>query len=322
MDRNLALNLVRVTETAALRAAKFMGRGDKNAADQAGVDGMRRMFDTIDIEGVVVIGEGEMDEAPMLYIGEVLGKCGPNAPKVDIAVDPVEGTISVANGMPNAISVIAMAPRGTMLNAPDMYMDKIAVGPKAAPYIHLEAPVADNLKATAGALGKSIQDLTVAILNRDRHAGIIEECREAGARIQLFENGDVDAALATCVEETGVDMLLGIGGAPEGVIAAAAIKCMGGNFQGQLVPFEEEEELRCKKMGIDITKILTLDDLVRGPEAYFAATGISDGALLKGVNFTGNGMGKTHSVVMRSESGTIRFVEAVHNFNKKPLYAF
>ncbi len=175
MDRNLALNLVRVTETAALRAAKFMGRGDKNAADQAGVDGMRRMFDTIDIEGVVVIGEGEMDEAPMLYIGEVLGKCGPNAPKVDIAVDPVEGTISVANGMPNAISVIAMAPRGTMLNAPDMYMDKIAVGPKAAPYIHMEAPVADNLKATAGALGKSIQDLTVAILNRDRHAGIIEE---------------------------------------------------------------------------------------------------------------------------------------------------
>ncbi|RQD70758.1 MAG: class II fructose-bisphosphatase [Tindallia sp. MSAO_Bac2] len=322
MDRNLALDLVRVTETAALRAAKFMGRGDKNAADQAGVDGMRRMFDTIDIEGMVVIGEGEMDEAPMLYIGEIVGKGGENVPKVDIAVDPVEGTISVANGMPNAISVIAMAPRGCLLNAPDMYMDKLAVGPKAAPYVHLEAPVADNLKATAGALGKSIQDLTVAILNRDRHAGIIEECRKAGARIQLFENGDVDAALATCFEETGVDMLLGIGGAPEGVIAAAAIKCMGGNFQGQLVPFEEEEEERCKKMGIDVTKILSLDDLVKGPEAYFAATGISDGALLKGVNFTGNGMGKTHSVVMRSESGTIRFVDAIHNFNKKPLYAF
>ncbi|SFH68813.1 fructose-1,6-bisphosphatase II [Tindallia magadiensis] len=322
MDRNLALDLVRVTETAALRAAKFMGRGDKNAADQAGVDGMRRMFDTIDIDGIVVIGEGEMDEAPMLYIGEAVGKGGPHSPKVDIAVDPVEGTTSVANGMPNSISVIAMAPRGCLLNAPDMYMDKIAVGPKAAPYVDLSAPVEDNLKATAGALGKSIQDLTIAILNRDRHAGIIEECRKAGARIKLFENGDVDAAVATCVEETGVDMLLGIGGAPEGVIAAAALKCMGGNFQGQLVPFEEEEEERCKKMGIDVSKILTLDDMVKGPEAYFAATGISDGALLKGVNFIGNGMGKTHSVVMRSESGTIRFVEAIHNFNRKPLYAF
>ena len=322
MDRNLALDMVRVTETAALKAAKYMGRGDKNAADQAGVDGMRRMFDTIDIEGLVVIGEGEMDEAPMLYIGEIVGKGGPDAVKVDIAVDPVEGTVSVANGMPNAISVIAMAPRGCLLNAPDMYMDKIAVGPKAAPYIHLEASVEDNLRATAGALGKGIHELTVAILNRERHQGIIDECRKAGARIQLFENGDVDAALATCFEETGVDMLLGIGGAPEGVIAAAAMKCLGGNFQGRLIPFEEGEEERCRRMGIDISKVHTLDDLVKGPEAYFAATGISDGALLKGVTFSANGIGKTHSVVMRSETGTIRFVEAIHNFNKKPLYAF
>ena len=322
MDRNLALDLVRVTESAALRAARFMGLGDKNAADQAGVDGMRRMFDTIDIDGIVVIGEGEMDEAPMLYIGEQVGKAGPGAPKVDIAVDPVEGTISVSEGMPNAIAVVAMAPRGCLLNAPDMYMDKLAVGPKAAPYVHLDASIPDNLRATAGALGKSVSDLTVAILNRERHAGIIGQCREMGARVKLFQNGDVDAALATCFEETGVDMMMGIGGAPEGVIAAAGIKCMGGNFQGRLIPFEEEEEARCQGMGIDCTKTLTLDDLVKGKEAYYAATGISDGALLKGVTFAANGIARTYSVVMRSETGTIRYVDAVHNFNKKPLYAF
>ncbi|MEN1760665.1 class II fructose-bisphosphatase [Anoxynatronum sibiricum] len=322
MDRNLALDLVRVTETAALRAARYMGLGDKNAADQAGVDGMRRMFDTLDIDGTVVIGEGEMDEAPMLYIGEQVGRGGPGAPKVDIAVDPVEGTISVADGMPNAIAVVAMAPRGCLLNAPDMYMDKLAVGPKAAPYVNLDASVADNLRAAAGALGKSISDITVAILNRERHAGIIDECRRVGVRIKLFQNGDVDAALATCFEETGVDMLLGIGGAPEGVIAAVGIKCMGGNFQGRLIPYGDEEESRCALMGIDCSKTLTLDDLVKGKEASYAATGISDGALLRGVTFSANGIARTHSVVMRSETGTIRYVEAVHNFNKKPLYAF
>jgi len=263
-----------------------------------------------------------MDEAPMLYIGEKVGKAGPGSPKVDIAVDPVEGTISVSEGMPNAIAVVAMAPRGCLLNAPDMYMDKLAVGPKAAPYVHLDASIHDNLRATAGALGKSVSDLTVAILNRERHAGIIGQCREMGARVKLFQNGDVDAALATCFEETGVDLMIGIGGAPEGVIAAAGIKCMGGNFQGRLIPFEEEEEARCQGMGIDCTKTLTLDDLVKGKEAYYAATGISDGALLKGVTFAANGIARTHSVVMRSETGTIRYVEAVHNFNKKPLYAY
>lgn len=322
MDRNLALDLVRVTESAALRAARFMGRGDKDGADQAAVDGMRRMFDTIDIDGVVVIGEGEMDEAPMLYIGEQVGRGGPGVPKVDIAVDPVEGTISVAEGMPNAIAVIAMAPRGCLLNAPDMYMDKLAVGPKAAPHVHLDATVQDNLRATANALGKGISDLTVAILNRERHAGLIDECREMGARIKLFQNGDVDAALATCFEETGVDMLLGLGGAPEGVIAAAGIKCMGGNFQGRLIPYGDEEEARCGLMGIDCAKTLTLDDLVRGKEAYYAATGISDGALLKGVTFSPSGICRTYSVVMRSETGTIRYVNAVHDLNKKPLYAY
>lgn len=322
MDRNLAIDLARVTEAAALGAAKFMGRGDKNAADQAGVDGMRKMFQAMDIEGVVVIGEGEMDEAPMLYIGEVVGSGCEGAVKVDIAVDPVEGTNSVAKGLPNAIAVVAMAPRGCLLNAPDMYMAKIAVGPKAAGKIHIDAPVIDNLRATAEALNKSISDLTVTMLDRPRHEDIIRQCREAGARIKLFQDGDVAAALATCFEHTGVDIMLGTGGAPEGVIAAAALKCLGGEFQGKLVPLTEEEHERCRKMGASIDKIYTMDDLVKGNEVYFAATGISDGELLKGVVYTGNNTAKTHSVVMRSETGTIRFVEAIHKLNKKPKYAY
>lgn len=319
MDRNLAINLIRVTEAAALGAAKHMGRGDKNAADQAGVDGMRRMFDTIDIEGLVVIGEGEMDEAPMLYIGEIVG-CG--GTKVDIAVDPVEGTNSVAKGLPNAIAVVAMAPRGCLLNAPDMYMDKIAVGPKAAGKIHLDATISENLKATAHALDKSISDLTVTMLDRPRHDEVIRQCREIGARIKLFKDGDVAAALATCFDDTGVDILLGIGGAPEGVIAAAALKCLGGEFQGRLITSNDEEAQRCIRMGLDVNKILYMEDLVKGNEVYFAATGISDGELLKGVVYVGKGAAKTHSVVMRSESGTIRFVETIHKFNKKPKYAY
>lgn len=319
MDRNLAINLVRVTEAAALGAAKYMGKGDKNAADQAGVDGMRKMFDTINIEGMVVIGEGEMDEAPMLYIGEIVGAGGT---KVDIAVDPVEGTNSVAKGLPNSIAVVAMAPRGCLLNAPDMYMDKIAVGPKVAGRIHLDAPIIQNLKVTAEALNKGISDLTVTMLDRPRHEAIIQQCREAGARIKLFKDGDVAAAMATCFENTGVDIMLGIGGAPEGVIAAAAMKCLGGEFQGRLVATNEEEEARCIKMAIDVNKILYMEDLVRGNEVYFAATGISDGELLKGVVFKANNSAKTHSVVMRSETGTIRFVETIHKLNKKPKYAY
>ncbi|KAB3534692.1 class II fructose-bisphosphatase [Alkaliphilus pronyensis] len=319
MDRNLALDLVRVTEAAALGAAKHMGRGDKIAADQAGVDGMRKMFDTINIEGVVVIGEGEMDEAPMLYIGEVVGACGT---KVDIAVDPVEGTNSVAKGLPNAIAVVAMAPRGCLLNAPDMYMDKIAVGPKAAGRIKLDAPIHQNLKATAEALNKKVGDLTVTMLDRPRHEEIIRACRDAGARIKLFKDGDVAAALATCFDYTGVDILLGIGGAPEGVIAAAALKSMGGEFQGRLVPYTHEEKSRCIKMGIDVDKILYMEDLIKGNEVYFAATGISDGELLKGVVYPKKDTARTHSVVMRSETGTIRFVETIHKLNKKPSYAY
>lgn len=322
MNRDLALNLVRVTETAALRAAKFMGRGNKNAADQAAVDGMRQMFDTLHINGVVVIGEGEMDEAPMLYIGEEIGCQDENAPKVDIAVDPLDGTTLIAKGRPNAISVVAMAPRGCLLHAPDMYMDKIAVGPRAKGVIDITAPVEENLRNVAKALNKDISDLTVTMLDRPRHEKLIERIRKAGARIKLFTDGDVAAAIATGFEHTGVDILMGIGGAPEGVIAAVAMKCMGGDFQGRLVPYSEEERERCKEMGIDNPdKVFYLDDLVKGNEAFFTATGVSDGELLKGVVYYGNSRARTHSVIMRAETGTIRFIEAIHRLDKKPIYA-
>ncbi|MCT4607158.1 MAG: class II fructose-bisphosphatase [Marinisporobacter sp.] len=321
MDRNLAINLARVTEAAALGAAKYMGRGDKNIADQAAVDGMRNMLDTLNIDGVVVIGEGEMDEAPMLYIGEQIGKAEDDSIKVDIAVDPVDGTNCVAKGLPNAVAVVAVAPKGHLLNAPDMYMDKIAVGPKAKGVINLDAPVKENLLNVAKALNKNITDLTVTMLDRERHEEIIKECRELGVRIKLFQEGDVAAAIATCFEDRGIDIMLGIGGAPEGVIAAAAIKCLGGEFQGKLVPFEEEERERCKKMGVDCEKVLQLEDLVKGNEVYFASTGISDGDLLKGVTYSQSNTARTHSVVMRAETGTVRFIETMHKLDKKPKYA-
>ncbi len=322
LDRDLALNLVRVTETAALNAAKFMGRGDKNAADQAAVDGMRRIFDTIHINGVVVIGEGEMDEAPMLYIGEKIGCQAKDDVKVDIAVDPLDGTSLIAKGRPNAISVVAIAPEGCLLHAPDMYMNKLAVSAKAKGAADINAPIEDNLKNVAKALNKDISDLTVTMLDRPRHQEMIEEIRRLGARIKLFSDGDVAAAIATAFEHTGIDMLLGIGGAPEGVIAASAMKCLGADFQGKLVPYTEEEKKRCQDMGIANTdRVLYLDDLVKGNETYFAATGVSDGELLKGVVYYGRGKAKTHSVIMRSETGTIRFVEAIHKLAKKPEYA-
>lgn len=322
MDRNLAINIIRVTEAAALSSARYLGRGDKNAADQAAVDGMRRMFETLNIDGVVVIGEGEMDEAPMLYIGEQIGRCINTSLKVDIAVDPVDGTTAVAKGLPNAIAVVALAPRGCLLHAPDMYMDKIAVGPKAAGKIDIKAPVEENLKAVAKALNKDISDLTVTIIDRPRHDELIDKVRKAGARIKLFGDGDVAAAIAACFEHSGVDVLMGIGGAPEGVIAAAALKCMGGEFQGRLVPMNDEEKERCKKMGIsDPDKVLSMEDLAKGDEIFFAATGISDGELLKGVVYLENNMAKTHSMVARSETGTVRFVEAIHKLDKKPEYA-
>ncbi len=322
IDRDLALGLVRVTEVAALGSARWMGRGDKNAADQAAVDGMRKMFDSLNIDGVVVIGEGEMDEAPMLYIGEQLGKRDPDDVKVDIAVDPLDGTNSVAKGLPNAISVIAIAERGCLLHAPDMYMNKIAVGPKARGVIDINATVEDNLRNIARALNKDIKEVTVTMLDRERHEGLVNDIRKVGCRIKLFRDGDVAAAMATCFDKTGVDVLMGIGGAPEGVIAAAALKCMGGEFQGKLHPKNDEERQRCKDMGIcNIDKVLKLEDLVRGEDVFFAATGISDGELLKGVLFMENNRALTHSVVMRSKTGTIRFVEASHNLYKKPELA-
>jgi fructose-1,6-bisphosphatase II len=280
------------------------------------------MFDTIHINGVVVIGEGEMDEAPMLYIGEKIGCRAKDDVKVDIAVDPLDGTSLIAKGRPNAISVVAIAPEGCLLHAPDMYMNKLAVSAKAKGVADINAPLEDNLRNVAKALNKDISDLTVTMLDRPRHEEMIDKIRRLGARIKLFGDGDVAAAIAAAFEYTGVDMLLGTGGAPEGVIAAVAMKCLGADFQGKLVPYTDEEKDRCRMMGIDDTnRVLYLDDLVKGNEAYFAATGVSDGELLKGVLYYEKGRAKTHSLVMRSETGTIRFIEAIHQLEKKPEYA-
>lgn len=320
MDRDLALSLVRVTEIAALVSARYMGRGDKEKADQAAVDGMRAAFDLVNTKGQVVIGEGELDEAPMLYIGEIIGK-GMDV-EADIAVDPLDGTSLVAKGLPNAISVIAMAPKGCLLNAPDTYMKKMAVGPRAKGKINIEASIEENLYNVAKALNKEISDLTVIIQDRERHDELIQEVRRIGARIKLFGEGDVAAAIATAFEDTGVDIMISIGGAPEGVIAASALKCMGGDFQGKLYPMSEAERERCYELGWTderLEEILTIDDLAKGDDIFFAATGISDGELLKGVVYYGDKLAKTHSIVMRSKTGTIRFVEAHHRLDKKDI---
>ncbi|MCT4633551.1 MAG: class II fructose-bisphosphatase [Firmicutes bacterium] len=321
MDRNLGINLVRVTEAAALGGAMYLGKGDKNRADKAAVDNMRNMFDTIDIEGVVVIGEGEMDEAPMLYIGEEIGTKGMGYQKVDIAVDPIDGTNAVAKGLNNAIAVCALAPRGAMLAAPDMYMDKLAAGPKAKGVIDIDASVEDNLRNVAKALNKNLSDLTATMLDRDRHQYIIDVCRELGVRVKLFQDGDVDAAIATCFEDSGVDIMFGMGGAPEGVIAAAAIKCLGGDMQARLKPMNDEEIARCKKMGAAYETKLTIDDLVAGEDIYFAATGISDGEFTRGVRYLGENKASTQTLMLRGKTGTIRYIDAVHQLDKKPEYA-
>ncbi len=318
MERELALEFVRVTEAAALASGRLMGRGDKEAADQAAVDAMRRVFDTVHVSGTVVIGEGEMDEAPMLYIGEKVGT-GVD-PCVDIAVDPLEGTNLVSKGLPNALSVVAVAPKGCLLHAPDIYMEKIAVGPRAKGCINLDAPVSANLKAVAKALKRDVRDLTAIILDRPRHAKIIAEIRAAGARVKLITDGDVSAAIATAIEDTGVDILFGTGGAPEGVIAAAALKCLGGEMQGRLMPDGEQELLRVNKMGLeDANKLLMLDDLVMGDDIFFAATGITDGDMLRGVRYHGH-TAKTHSLVMRGITGTVRNISATHFLEKKPHF--
>lgn len=321
MDRNLPLNLVRVTEAAAILAAQHLGRGDKIAADQAAVDGMRNMLEDLDMDGIVVIGEGEMDEAPMLYIGEHVGRAEGTSTKVDIAVDPVDGTELVAKGENNAIAVIAAAPRGSLLHAPDMYMDKLAAGPNARDAVHIDLPIEMNIRRLAKALNKDVSEITVAILDRPRHEELIQKIREIGSRIKLFGAGDIAMAIATCFPESGVDLMLGIGGAPEGVIAAAALKAMGGVFQGRLIPDDEGQCQRCSEMGIeDVNKILELDDLVKGNDCMFAATGVTDGDFLKGVVALSNNEVSTHSVVMRAETGTIRFINAIHKVDRKPEY--
>jgi len=318
MDRNLALDFVRATEAAAISSAFWMGKGDEKSADQAAVDAMRKAFSVIDMDGTIVIGEGERDEAPMLYIGEKVGSG--KGLKLDIAVDPLEGTTITARGGQNAMSVFAAAPAGCLLNAPDTYMDKIAVGPKCVGAIDLDAPVEENLRAVAEKLDKPIDEVTVIVMDRDRHKELIEKIRKCGSRIRLIMDGDIAGALAPSIEDSGVDILMGIGGAPEGVIAAVALKCLGGEIQGRLKPRNENEIERAKKMGIkDIHKKLTMDDMVRNNEAMFAATGVTDGTILKGVSFLSDGA-KTHSIVMRAKTKTVRFIEASHKFEHFPDY--
>lgn len=319
MDRNFALEFVRVTEAAALSSARWMGRGDEKAADQAAVEGMRKSLNSIQFDGTVVIGEGERDEAPMLFIGEKVGKG--QGYKLDLALDPLEGTTICARGGTNALSVIAIAEEGNFLHAPDVYMNKIAVGPSARGAIDLSATPTENLKNIAKAKKCNVEDLTVIILDRPRHQTLMSEVRSTGARIWLIGDGDVSAAIATCKEDSGVDVLMGIGGAPEGVIAAAALRCTGGDLQGQLVFRNEEEKARAKKMGIsDFEKIYRIDELACG-KVMFCATGVTQGTFLNGVRFFSGGA-STHSVVMRSESGTIRYIEAEHHFDRKPPFHF
>jgi fructose-1,6-bisphosphatase II len=347
-DRNLALEVVRVTEAAALASARLMGRGDRNAADAVSVEAMRRAFDHIDVRGTVVIGEGERDEAPMLYIGERVGKgWGPpqrkeaslgdapsrglstesrgegdeESPRVDIAVDPLEGTNLCATGAPDAISVIAIADDGQFLNAPDTYMEKIAVGPEARGVIDLRESWTWNLERIARAKQMEVEDLTVIILDRDRHTELIGEVRQAGVRIRLIGDGDVSAAIATCKIETGIDALFGTGGAPEGVIAAAALRCVGGDMQGRLRFRSEAERQRAYSMGVpEESHIYTLEELAAG-NVMFAATGVTHGSFLSGVHFFSGGA-TTQSVVMRSKSGTVRVIDSTHRFDTKPRYSW
>ncbi len=320
MDRNIGLEAVRLTEAAAMASARVMGRGDEKLADQAAVDAMRKAFNDLHIRGTIVIGEGERDEAPMLFIGEKVGRGGAEDPEVDIALDPLEGTTITATGGPNALSVIAMAEKGNLLNAPDTYMDKIAVGPSAKGAIDLTKGPSQNLRAIADRKGVYVDDLTVIILNRPRHEKLIAEVRGTGARIKLIGDGDVSAAIATCFPETGVDVLMGIGGAPEGVIAAAAIRCMGGDMQGRLAPQNAKEIERAQKMGIkDVKKVFEVEEMAQG-HVIFAATGVTSGDFLRGVRFFKGGA-ETHSVVMRSKSRTIRYIQSRHTFEHKPNFA-
>jgi len=309
MDRTLSLEFARVVEAAGLRSGRLLGRGQKDAADGLAVDAMRQAFDSVRISGTVVIGEGEIDEAPMLYIGEHVGAGGP---EVDIAVDPIEGTNLIAKGQNGAIAVMAIAEKGGLLHAPDMYMEKLCVGPRGAGAIDITKSLTENIKNVAAKMNRNVDEITLVMLDRERHHGLMKEARDLGARIMLISDGDVNPAMECCIEGSGVHMVVGTGGAPEGVLAAAALKCVGGDMQARLKPETEEEIRRCHEMGItDVNQVLTLDDLVRTDDVIFAATAITRGNLLNAIQYFPGGA-RTHTIVMRSKTGTVRFLDTVH----------
>ena len=309
MDRTLSLEFARVVEAAALRSGRLLGRGQKDAADGLAVDAMRQAFDSVRISGTVVIGEGEIDEAPMLYIGEHVGAGGP---EVDIAVDPIEGTNLIAKGQNGAIAVMAIAEKGGLLHAPDMYMEKLCVGPRGAGAIDITKSLTENIKNVAAKMNRNVDEITLVMLDRERHYGLMKEARDLGARIMLISDGDVNPAMECCIEGSGMHMVVGTGGAPEGVLAAAALKCVGGDMQARLKPETEEEIRRCHEMGItDVNQVLTLDDLVRTDDVIFAATAITRGNLLNAIQYFPGGA-RTHTIVMRSKTGTVRFLDTVH----------
>ena len=313
MDRTLSLEFARVVEAAALRSGRLLGRGQKDAADGLAVDAMRQAFDSVRISGTVVIGEGEIDEAPMLYIGEHVGAGGP---EVDIAVDPIEGTNLIAKGQNGAIAVMSIAEKGGLLHAPDMYMEKLCVGPRGAGAIDITKSLTENIKNVAAKMERSVDEITLVMLDRERHQGLMKEAREIGARIMLISDGDVNPAMECCIEGSGVHMVVGTGGAPEGVLAAAALKCVGGDMQARLKPETEEEIRRCHEMGItNVNQVLTLDDLVRTDDVIFAATAITRGNLLNPIQYFPGGA-RTHTIVMRSKTGTVRFLDTVHMDHK------
>src|SRR6266699_3261226 len=318
LDRNIAMELCRVTEAAALASARWMGRGNKNALDQAAVNAMRDRLKVIQMDGIVVIGEGEKDEAPMLYIGERIGNG--QEPKIDVAVDPVDGTTLLSKGLPNAVSVVALAEQGTMYYPPGIvYMEKLAVGPAGRGVVSLEMSVEDNIRALASAKGERVDDLTIVVLERPRHAELIERIRATGARIKLITDGDIAGGIMPSLPDTGGDMLMGIGGSPEAVLTAAALKCLGGDIQCKLWPRDAAERETAEKLGLPLDRVLTIDDLVRGNDVFFALTGVTDGELVKGVHYFPHGA-TTETLVMRSMSGTVRRIHATHNFEKLERY--
>jgi fructose-1,6-bisphosphatase II len=318
-DRNLAMELVRVTEAAAMAGGRWVGRGDKNGADGAAVEAMRMLVQSVSMNGVVVIGEGEKDDAPMLFNGERVGTG--EGPEVDVAVDPIDGTTLTAKGMPNALSVLAVAERGTMFDPSAVfYMEKLAVGPEAADVVDITAPIAENIRRVAKAKGEGPEDVTVCILDRPRHEAMVREIRETGARIKFITDGDVAGAIMAARPGTGVDLLVGIGGTPEGIIVACAMKCLGGVIQGRLWPTDDAERAKAIDAGHDLDRVLVTEDLVTSDNVFFVATGVTDGELLRGVRYRGGGA-MTHSIVMRSKSGTIREVKSEHSFGKLGLYS-